>query len=72
MTTALATTTAAMPYIQSQGLESFQAFGADPMLVLGVSVLGSGAAGWLMGPFLGEGVFGVRYRALRGQMDEVS
>lgn len=41
-------------------------------MVMGLGVMGSGAVGWLMGPFLGDAVFGIRYRALRGEMAEVS
>ncbi len=41
-------------------------------MVLGFCVLGSGGVGWLLGPFVGNAVFGLRYRGLRGEIERVS
>lgn len=41
-------------------------------MVLGFCVLGSGGVGWLLGPFVGNAVFGWRYRGLRGEIERVS
>ena len=41
-------------------------------MVMGLAVVGSGGVGWLLGPFVGERVFGWRYRRIRGEMGEVS
>ena len=35
-------------------------------------MFGSGGVGWLLGPFVGNAVFGVRYRGLRGEIERVS
>ena len=40
--------------------------------MLGLGVFGSGGVGWLLGPFVGNAVFGVRYRGLRGEIERVS
>lgn len=40
--------------------------------MLGLSTVGSGGVGWLLGPFLGNAVFGVVYGRLGGQIAEVS
>ena len=40
--------------------------------MLGLSVIGSGGVGWLLGPFVGNAVFGWRYRGLRGEIERVS
>ena len=69
--TSLTTTIGGLTYIQTLPLESAQIFGLDPVITLGLAVMGSGGLGWLLGPFLGEGVYGIRYRKLRGGMDEV-
>jgi len=61
-----------MSYLAQQSLDSIAVFGLDPLMVMGLSVLGSGGVGWLLGPFLGDAVFGVRYRRIAGQMAEVS
>lgn len=37
--------------------------------MLGLCVMGSGGVGWLLGPFVGNAVFGVRYRGLRGEIE---
>lgn len=40
--------------------------------MLGLATAGSGAVGWLLGPFVGGGLFGVVYRRVGGEMREVS
>ena len=52
-------------------MESVNVFGLDPFLVLGVATLGSGAVGWLLGPFVGERVFGLVYWRVGGWVGEV-
>ena len=52
-------------------LEHFAFFGLDPFMVLGIAVLGSGGVGWLLGPFWGNAIFGIRYRRIRGEIAEV-
>lgn len=66
------TTAAGVSYLAQQSLENISVFGLDPFIVLGISVVGSGGVGWLLGPFLGNAVFGLRYRRLGGEIAEVS
>ncbi|KAI4254919.1 MAG: hypothetical protein LQ352_002816 [Teloschistes flavicans] len=40
--------------------------GLDPILMLAVVTAGSAAMGWLLGPFVGEGVFRVMHRGRGG------
>ncbi len=40
--------------------------------MLGLVTLGSGAVGWLLGPFVGNAVFGMAHRRVGGQIAEVS
>lgn len=47
-------------------------FGLDPFLVLGLATMASGAVGWLLGPFVGNAVFGIVWRRSRGQIAIVS
>ena len=67
----LATTTAGISYLVRLPFESTSFFGLDPIIVMGLTVVGSGGTGWLLGPFLGEMVFGWRYRQLKAGMAEV-
>ena len=53
-------------------MEQINIFGLDPFLVLGLATLGSGAVGWLLGPFLGNAVFGMAHRRVGLQIAEVS
>lgn len=39
-------------------------FGIDPIMAMGLSSVGCGALGWLLGPFAGGAVFGLWYRRL--------
>ncbi|KAL9076792.1 MAG: hypothetical protein Q9161_000777 [Pseudevernia consocians] len=51
-------------------MEQFNVFGLDPFLVLGLVTMGSGAVGWLLGPFLGNAVFGMVHRRVGLQIAE--
>ncbi|PYI03837.1 presequence translocated-associated motor subunit pam17 [Aspergillus sclerotiicarbonarius CBS 121057] len=60
----LATTVIGVQVLSSQDLESLgaQVMGLDPFIVLGMATAACGAAGWLMGPFVGNAVWGLVYR----------
>lgn len=45
--------------------------GLDPFLLLGLATAGSGAIGWLLGPFVGNAVFGLSHRKLGAQIAAV-
>ena len=45
--------------------------GLDPFLLLGLATAGSGAVGWLLGPFVGNAVFGLSHRKLGAQIADV-
>lgn len=45
--------------------------GLDPFLLLGLATAGSGAVGWLLGPFVGNTVFGISHRKLGAQIADV-
>ncbi|KAI4241910.1 MAG: hypothetical protein L6R40_004309 [Gallowayella cf. fulva] len=47
-------------------------FGVDPIFMLGIATVATGGVGWLLGPFVGEGVFRMVYRREWGRMAEVS
>ena len=47
-------------------------FGLDPMVVLGLATGACGAVGWLLGPFVGNAVFGLWYRRFGGEIAVVS
>jgi import inner membrane translocase subunit TIM23 len=42
----------------------------DPFITLGLITFTCGGIGWLMGPIVGTGIFNVRNRKFRAQMDE--
>ncbi|KAI4231310.1 MAG: hypothetical protein LQ349_005698 [Xanthoria aureola] len=44
------------------------AFGVDPILLMAAGMVGVGGTGWLLGPFVGEGVFRAVYRREWGLM----
>ncbi|KAL2821783.1 Pam17-domain-containing protein [Aspergillus cavernicola] len=50
--------------LSSQNLEALgaQVMGLDPFIVLGMATAACGAAGWLVGPFLGNAVWGMVHR----------
>jgi len=57
ISTSLLTTTIGTTLLASQPLDTLPLFNLDPFVVLGVATAGSAAAGWLIGPFLGNAVF---------------
>lgn len=56
-----ATTILGVQLIATQDLESLgvQVMGLDPIVVLGMATAACGAVGWLLGPFLGNGLWGL-------------
>jgi hypothetical protein len=72
LVSAFFTTGAGVSYLGQQPIENISVFGFDPIIVMGVTVMGSGAVGWLLGPTLGNAVFGLRHRGIREEMAEVS
>lgn len=57
--TSLATTVFGVQYLSTQDIESLgaQVMGLDPIVVLGMATMACGAAGWLLGPFVGNGLW---------------
>ena len=47
------------------------AFGVDPIILMAAGMVGVGGTGWLLGPFVGEGVFRAVYRREWGLMSVV-
>ena len=43
-------------------------FGIDPMMALGISTMGAGALGWLIGPFAGNAVFNLMHRKVKNDI----
>lgn len=72
LATALCTTGAGIYTLGQQNLENMNLFGLDPFIVLGLATMASGAVGWLLGPFIGNGVFGLVWRKSRAQIAAVS
>ncbi|KAJ5761218.1 Presequence translocated-associated motor subunit pam17 [Penicillium odoratum] len=62
--TSLVSTTAGVQILSSQDLESLgaQVMGLDPFVVLGMATAACGAVGWLLGPIVGNGLWGLVYR----------
>ncbi|KAL4779571.1 Presequence translocated-associated motor subunit pam17, mitochondrial [Aspergillus varians] len=54
--------------LSSQSLENLgaQVMGMDPFVVLGMATAACGAAGWLVGPFLGNAIWGLVNRKYKG------
>lgn len=69
-----ATMTFGVQYLATQDLESLgtQVMGLDPFIVLGLATASCGAAGWLLGPFVGNAVWGLIYRRYRASVAIVS
>lgn len=72
LTCAVCTTGAGISVLYQQNIDSLNLFGLDPFLILGLTTAASGAVGWLLGPFLGNAVFGIVWRRLRFQIAAVS
>ncbi|CAG7930485.1 unnamed protein product [Penicillium olsonii] len=62
--TSFASTAVGAQIISGQDLEALggAVMGLDPFVVLGLATAACGAAGWLVGPVLGNGVWGLVYR----------
>ncbi|KAJ5787658.1 hypothetical protein N7457_002648 [Penicillium paradoxum] len=60
----LASTTIGVQVLSTQDLEHLGAsvMGLDPFIVLGLATAACGAVGWLVGPALGNGIWGLVYR----------
>lgn len=72
---ALCTTAGGISILSQQNIEALGGSmfgGLDPFIVLGIATAASGAIGWLIGPFVGNAVFGLRYRRFRTQITIVS
>ena len=61
-----------MTVLTTFNMDQFNVFGLDPFLVLGLITVGSGGVGWLLGPFVGNAVFGMAHRRVGPQVAEVS
>lgn len=72
--TATATTSAGMSFLATQSLESLSAtfLNLDPFLILGISVAVFLAVGWLIGPFLGNAIWGLVNRRYKPAFTSVS
>lgn len=59
--TSAGTTVLGVQYLSTQDIESMgaQVMGLDPFVVLGMATLACGAAGWLLGPFVGNAAWSV-------------
>ncbi|KAK1143456.1 TIM23 complex component [Aspergillus melleus] len=60
----MASTVIGVQVLSAQDLEHMgaQVMGLDPFVVLGMATAACGAAGWLVGPFVGNAVWGLVYR----------
>ncbi|KAK7542382.1 presequence translocated-associated motor subunit pam-17 [Phyllosticta citribraziliensis] len=67
---AIASTAGGTYFVLSMNLDSVGAttFGLDPLIVMGLSVIGTGCVGWLLGPALGDAVFRLWYRRIGSQI----
>ncbi|KAJ5104190.1 hypothetical protein N7532_004719 [Penicillium argentinense] len=65
--TSLVSTTVGVQFLSNQDLESLgaQVMGLDPFVVLGMATAACGAVGWLAGPMVGNGVWGLVYRRFK-------
>jgi import inner membrane translocase subunit TIM23 len=72
--TCLVSTTVGVQLLSSQDLESLgaQVMGLDPFVVLGLATAACGAVGWLAGPVVGEGIWGLVYRRFKPSVVTVS
>jgi import inner membrane translocase subunit TIM23 len=60
----MASTVVGVQVLSNQDLEHFgaQVMGLDPFVVLGMATAACGAVGWLVGPFVGNAIWGLVYR----------
>lgn len=65
--TSLVSTTAGVQVLSGMDLESLgaQVMGLDPFVVLGMATAACGAVGWLAGPMVGNGIWGLVYRRFK-------
>ncbi|PYH99909.1 presequence translocase-associated motor subunit Pam17 [Aspergillus ellipticus CBS 707.79] len=65
--TSMASTIVGVQILSTQDLESLgaQVMGLDPFVVLGMATAACGAVGWLVGPFVGNAVWGLVYRRFK-------
>ncbi|KAK8218756.1 mitochondrial import protein Pam17-domain-containing protein [Phyllosticta capitalensis] len=67
---AMASTAGGTYLVLSMNLDSVGAttLGLDPLIVMGLSVIGTGCVGWLLGPALGDAVFRLANRKIGAQI----
>ena len=72
--TAFASTGIGIQVLSSQDLDAMgaQVMGLDPFIVLGLATAACGAIGWLAGPVLGNGLWGLINRRFRSSFAQVS
>lgn len=72
--TSLVSTSVGVQVLAAQDLEALgtQVMGLDPFVVLGLATAACGAVGWLMGPAVGNGVWGLVYRRYKPSVATVS
>lgn len=72
--TSLASTAVGVQVLSGQDLESLgaQVMGLDPFVVLGMATAACGAVGWLAGPMVGNGIWGLVYRRFKPSVAIVS
>lgn len=72
--TSLVSTAAGVQFLSTQDLESLgaQVMGLDPFVVLGLATAACGAVGWLAGPIVGNGTWGLVYRRFKPSFTTVS
>lgn len=72
--TSLVSTAVGVQFLSTQDLESLgaQVMGLDPFVVLGLATAACGAVGWLAGPIVGNGTWGLVYRRFKPSFASVS
>lgn len=72
--TSVVTTVFGVQYLSTQDIESLgaQVMGLDPIVVLGMSTMACGAVGWLLGPFVGNGLWSLVNRKYTAAFARVS